>query len=62
MQFLIRLLVISLIIPERALGDDALGWVIAAVPLGFAFYRLFNPASGSEELITILWFGAAVIL
>ena len=23
---------------------------------------LFNPASGSEELITILWFGAAVIL
>ncbi len=36
--------------------------VIAAVPLGFAFYMLFNPASGSEELITILWFGAAVIL
>ena len=36
--------------------------VIAAVPLGFAFHMLFNPASGSEELITILWFGAAVIL
>jgi len=36
--------------------------VIAAVPLGFAFYMLFNPASGSEALITILWFGAAVIL
>ena len=36
--------------------------VIAAVPLGFAFYMLFNPASGSEELITILWFGTAVIL
>ena len=36
--------------------------VIAAVPLGFAFYMLFNPASGSEALITVLWFGAAVIL
>lgn len=36
--------------------------VIAAVPLGIAFYMLFNPAFGSEALITILWFGAAVIL
>ena len=36
--------------------------VIAALPLGFAFYMLFNPVSVSDELITVLWFGAAVIL
>lgn len=35
---------------------------LAAVPLGFAFYMLFNPAVGSEGIIVVLWFGAAVIL